>query len=1169
MKLTKKLIAFVVTSCIIASLFCGISFLATAATVSSLLEGKKTLEPGMFDDLSTDDYNIRFIRSEKGYEGFDSVDDYFQVRENKITEVDSYGYSETFGSMLKNPHKNAYFAVDKDHSGAGASFIYKVVGDSYVATALVFQGSNISQAKRMEVCRAYGFDYSVDGNKWISIEPEFTYEHGWTAQNPGPGHQISCVRAVVLLPEDAVYYRITLPGFDKSKATDNSTDADLHCDYTVPAENDTWTGLNQVCGIGASCASELNLSELNAWADVPNDSNKAELEAFTAAMSEKAVLSPGKLDDLSDDSYIYKMLRSKELPNVGTSITEADYLRKLVAPTYGEGSTLGQMTQPYGHFLGKRVENLYTNYSQNSAWGGQSIIYRVEENSYVATMLSTSPTYNDWGLLPAHWNNYGFEVSVNGLYWQSVTPTFTNAGGWTAGTHQASFIQATVKIPAGMSYYRITLPGYSKVATGTSLRVANSWVADTGVSYAADTATNIHYGAIGMSMASNYDLSQYTKLEDVPEEKIDKTSLQKLLNRVSSIAEEGNIKDGNSKDKFESALAAAKAVNEDQDATQNQINGVIASLEKAFVSLEYNEFDEAVLSGTDKQYTERRFLRPGIYDEMLASPLVDAAGSTVTSNGFTVYRSDYSDPFILSVQDGVNNSNWTRMILNRSNMDYSAVSFMGKPIKGAYIPLNSWAASGILYRVYGDSYVSTALLVNKNLSDFSLGDLSQKYGYMISKDGENFIEITPESIVKVDSCDATDDGVVPFGWDVYKATVKIPAGYTYYRIISPGALELSKDTTWYVPNPNGYDAQIGPSIASKYDLQQYDSYEEVPDYCAVYADPEITDSNEEIAVVSEKTIGVMKYDLKVSDVKNAITVKNGVIVIKNADGSIAQDTDKVVSGMTLTLKDNSDNDYFANIMRDPLMLVLYDDLYAVEVLDPLTVANGSEKTVDGLTLPAAIKIFTGSETLEATVTWDVDGCNYNPQKTQAQSFVVKGEVRLPDGVKNTMQVSLAVSVDVTVSEPYSPSVRVREGVTKVKVDRNSLVIYYTDGMNAQELLDSLEPYGTTEYSITKYNAETDEVLAVANTDKLDTLMGLDVRYKDTDYDLAYFIFEEMAAVDSDSTDESLSGTDKDTPSTGVNSQIAVYMSLFILALCIVSIGAIRLNVKKSFKLNKR
>ena len=1165
MKPVKKILAFLVASVIITSLFCGIDFSANAASVSLLLDTKKTLEPGTFDDLSTDDYNIRFIRSEAGYPGFDDVDDYFQVRENSITAPDSYGYSETFGSMLKNPHKKAYFAVDKAHSGAGASFIYKVVGGTYVATALLFQGSDISQASRTEICNAYGFDYSVDGNKWISIVPDFTYEHGWTPQNPGPGHQISCVRAVVLLPENACYYRITLPGFDKSKATDNSTDADLHGPYSVPAQNDTYVGLNQVCGIGASCASELDLNEVNEWMDIPTESNKAEYEEFNSVMSSKNVLAPGVRDDLSDDSYAYKMVRSKTLPSVGVALEEKDYLKEITAPPYDPngGSTMSRMTMPLGQLFGIRAERVLTNYSQNSAWSGNAIVYKVLEGTYIATMLAVPPGYNDNGMLPYHYSNFGFEVSVNGLYWQSITPTYSNAGNWTQGKHQLSFIQATVKIPGGMNYYRITLPGYNKSQTGTSLRVENSWVANTGVSAIDCGTSNVSIGAIGMSMASGYDLSKYTDINDIPPETIDKSQLEKLLQRVA-VAKEKDIVEGRAKDRFVSALEDAQSVYDNADASQVEINKSVSALEKAFIALQYNDFDDAVLSGTDKQYIARRFLRPGIYDEMLCSPLENEDGTAIVSDGFTIYRSDYSDPFILSYLDGVNNTAYTRMVLDRSNTKFSSVSFMGKPILGAYGALSSWSGSGITYRVYGNSYVSTALLINKEQTAHGLGDLTYKFSYMVSQDGKNYYTVSPESIVKVDSCDKTSDGSAPYGWDVYKVTVKIPDKHTYYRIIIPGALELSENTGYYAPNPSFYDAMIGPSIASKYDLQEYDSYADVPDYCAVYADPEISDSNEKIAVISEKTVGIMKYNLKVSDVKNAITVNNGKSIIKHADGSIAKDTDNIVSGMTLTLYDNSDNDYFANIMREPLMLVMYDDLYAVQELEPITVANGSEKSVEGLTLPQKIMIYTGSETLDADVEWDINGCNYNPKVTQLQSFTVNGKVNLPNGVKNTMKLSLTVSADVIVSQPYSPSVRVREGVTKVKVDRGSLVIYYTRGMTAEELLSCIEPYGDTEYSITKYDSSTDEVLSVNNTDKLDTLMGLDVRYINTDYSLGYFIFEEMDAAVIDSIGENVPGSSENVPGTGDSRPINIYFCLLMVSFCFTVVGAVKIkNAKKS------
>lgn len=77
-------------------------------------------------------------------------------------------------------------------------------------------------------------------------------------------------------------------------------------------------------------------------------------------------------------------------------------------------------------------------------------------------------------------------------------------------------------------------------------------------------------------------------------------------------------------------------------------------------------------------------------------------------------------------------------------------------------------------------------------------------------------------------------------------------------------------------------------------------------------------------------------------------------------------------------------------------------------------ANGTEKSVQGLKLPATVVIVTSEGNLNASVTWDVRGCAYDPSSREAQNFAVRGRVTLPDGVENPNDVSLITSVRVGV-----------------------------------------------------------------------------------------------------------------------------------------------------------
>ena len=77
--------------------------------------------------------------------------------------------------------------------------------------------------------------------------------------------------------------------------------------------------------------------------------------------------------------------------------------------------------------------------------------------------------------------------------------------------------------------------------------------------------------------------------------------------------------------------------------------------------------------------------------------------------------------------------------------------------------------------------------------------------------------------------------------------------------------------------------------------------------------------------------------------------------------------------------------------------------------------NGTEKTQKALKLPETVTIKTTKGEQKASVTWDVNGCSYNPSSADRQTFNVKGTVKLPDGVKNPDGISTVIAVSVTVN----------------------------------------------------------------------------------------------------------------------------------------------------------
>ena len=79
------------------------------------------------------------------------------------------------------------------------------------------------------------------------------------------------------------------------------------------------------------------------------------------------------------------------------------------------------------------------------------------------------------------------------------------------------------------------------------------------------------------------------------------------------------------------------------------------------------------------------------------------------------------------------------------------------------------------------------------------------------------------------------------------------------------------------------------------------------------------------------------------------------------------------------------------------------------------VLSGSPKTAQGLGLPKTISIVTDElPYLEAVVSWDAEGSSYDPSNPSAQTFNVKGNVIMPQGVANPSGIPLSTSIQVSV-----------------------------------------------------------------------------------------------------------------------------------------------------------
>ena len=94
------------------------------------------------------------------------------------------------------------------------------------------------------------------------------------------------------------------------------------------------------------------------------------------------------------------------------------------------------------------------------------------------------------------------------------------------------------------------------------------------------------------------------------------------------------------------------------------------------------------------------------------------------------------------------------------------------------------------------------------------------------------------------------------------------------------------------------------------------------------------------------------------------------------------------------------------------------ELISVTQPAPVTgVPMGSPATAEGLRLPARTMLVTDQGNIFANVTWNLSGIAYDPTLSVNQYFTVPGVVTLPQGVYNTANVPLNVTVDVAVDAP--------------------------------------------------------------------------------------------------------------------------------------------------------
>ncbi|WMJ87126.1 S-layer homology domain-containing protein [Anaerocolumna sp. MB42-C2] len=101
------------------------------------------------------------------------------------------------------------------------------------------------------------------------------------------------------------------------------------------------------------------------------------------------------------------------------------------------------------------------------------------------------------------------------------------------------------------------------------------------------------------------------------------------------------------------------------------------------------------------------------------------------------------------------------------------------------------------------------------------------------------------------------------------------------------------------------------------------------------------------------------------------------------------------------------------------------------------VVNGTEKTAQALGLPETVTITTEEGNFQAEVQWDAASSSYDSSNREEQTFTVQGTVILPVGVGNPGNISLDVTITVTVGKASQElksllNIKEPEAVTGIK-----------------------------------------------------------------------------------------------------------------------------------------
>lgn len=906
-----------------------------------------------------------------------------------------------YGAFMGYPVYNAYYNTAPWCNGG---MIYKIQSGSYVAVALLIEKSKVGTILPSE----FLFATSVDGNTWTDITPDIQLE--FDANDPiqtvGKAPTRTVYKATLKMPDDATMLRITMPG---GGAGENSTWPGKDYGYTDAL-------------LGTLVVSVDNLAEHNTLSTV---------EEF-----KEPVLTPGTFDDLSEDYFYNLYIR-------GTWSDANDYnwnTPERIASCIKIMSA--EVEEPeYPNFYGKLMgQNIPYSIKSDMGWNGSSVIYNVVEKTYIATaLLTTSNKSIDC------FEHFAYEISADGITWQPVEHTITQTSEH-EGDEGFDAYKAVVYIPEGMSYYRITLPGYNREATN-----GNEYT------WALRDTECVSGFRIGCSTASAYNLNDYELLVDVPDSPfyVDKKADLKNIIIISQAVTLSKYENGDEKEEFEAALADAISVRDDSEATQEEIDAATDRLTAAKEALVPKEIPDYANIEPDE---ERRILKPGIYDDLSGSVFMDNEGKPLTAtDGRDNWYCNYTDYGLGRLVSHYENRYLTpEKFIHATSYDFFLLdtllkfNFMGKNIEQVYMNTGSWAGCNVSYKVYAGSFIASAILVNNDSpSSEEYPDIQNDYVFQVSADDENWEDITA-TISKLHT-----EGK----FDLYKAVVQIPEGKYYYRIVMPKAEEISSEAKFYQGSPSYLNTFLGPTVASMDDLNEIDDYADVTDATEWYVDAVLTSKDATKVSITESYFKCLKDGMTVADALAALDTTKAQVAFYTADGTkITDTTTEVVAGMKVDILDIKGISLNQALGIPMLTVAAGTDLLSIASIDPVEVTCGAPKTAEGLNLPETVSIEAGHGSFDATIDWDVAGCDYDPDVTTEQKFTVNGTVILPEGVTNDGNVDLNVSIEVTVLASDEMTFESID-VSKVKIDHENGIVYVKEGLTLAEINDLLKPVG--------------------------------------------------------------------------------------------------------------